>query len=116
MGFSAFFWVGFLLPSLDLIDALHRAGYLPSGTHLVLNVLNALGMHTERHIGLLPTAIRDPANGILLTSDFEARGLSMPAGSGPHSLIHATIKKFGYNMAVTANDSAKDLIEAARVI
>jgi hypothetical protein len=103
--------VGFLLPALDLIDALHRAGYLPS-THLVLN---ALGMPTGRHIGLLPTAIHEPANGILLTSDFEG-DLSMPAGTGPHSLIHATIKKFGHNMAVTANISAKDLIEAARVV
>jgi hypothetical protein len=73
-------------------------------------------MHTGRHIGLLPTAIHDPANGILLTSDFEALGLSMPAGSGPHSLIHATIKKFGHNMAVTANDSAKDLIEATHMV
>ncbi len=72
-------------------------------------------MHTGCHIGLLPTAIHDPANGILLTSDFED-GLSMPAGSGPHSLIHATIKKFGHNMAVTVNDSAKDLNEAARVV
>ncbi len=111
MGFFAFFWVGVLLPTLDLIDAIHRAGYLPS-THLVLN---ALGMHMGRHIGLLPTAIHDPANGILLTSDFD-RCMSMPAGSGPHSLKHATIKKFGHNMAVTANDSAKDLDEAARVV
>jgi hypothetical protein len=65
---------------------------------------------------LLPTAIHDPANGIVLTSDFEACAWSMPAGTVPHSLIHATIKKFGHNMADTANDSAKDLNEAARVV
>jgi hypothetical protein len=40
----------------------------------------------------------------------------MPSGTGPHSLIHATIKKFGQNMAVTANDSAQEIIEAARTV
>ncbi len=60
--------------------------------------------------------MHDLANSIFLTSDFAAHALSMPAGTGLHSLIHATIKKFGHNTAVMANDSAKDLIEADRTV
>jgi hypothetical protein len=91
---------------------MHRAGHWAS-THLVLNAMN---MHTSVHLSLLPTPMYDPAKGIVLTSDFEARALSMPAGTGPHSLIHAIIKKFGHNMVVTANDLAQELIDAARII
>jgi hypothetical protein len=79
-------------------------------------VLNALGMRTGIHIGLMHTAMYDPSEGILITSDFAARALSMPAGTGPHSLIHATIKKFGHYMPITANDSAQEIIEAARIV
>jgi hypothetical protein len=81
--------------------------------HLVLNAMNK---HTGVHLSLLPTSMHDPAKGIVLTSDFEARALSMPLGTGPHSLIHATIKKFGHNMVVTANDLAQELIDAARIV
>jgi hypothetical protein len=82
---------------------MHRASYWDR-THLVIN---AIGMRTGIHIGLLPTAMHNPSEGIVLTLDFAARALSMPAGTGPHSLIHATIKKFA------ANDSVHEIIEAA---
>jgi hypothetical protein len=60
----------------DLCKAMHRAGHWAS-THLVLNAIN---MHTSVHLSLLPTSMHDPDKGIVLTSDFEARALSMPAG------------------------------------
>jgi hypothetical protein len=108
--FGQDFWDGGNIT--DLCKAMHRAGHWAS-THLVLNIMN---MHTGAHLSLLPTSMHDHAKGIVLTSDFEARALSMPAGTGPHSLIHATIKKFGHNMVVMANDLAQELIDAARIV
>jgi hypothetical protein len=53
------------------------------------------------------------AGSISLDSAFKK---SMTSRHRPHSLIHATIKKIGHNMAVTANDSAQEIIEAARIV
>jgi hypothetical protein len=75
-----------------------------------------MGIYTGVYIGLLPTSILDPSKGITLMSDFEARAISMPAGTGPFSLIHATIKKFGHNMSLTANDHAAELINVERIV
>jgi hypothetical protein len=75
-----------------------------------------MGIYTGVHIRLQPTSIHDPSQGITLTSDFKARAVSMPAGTGPFSLIHASIKKFGHNMALTAHDFAEDMIDAGRLV
>jgi hypothetical protein len=40
----------------------------------------------------------------------------MPAGTAPHALIHASLKKFGHNMPITAHDFAEDMIDAGRLI
>jgi hypothetical protein len=92
----------------DLCKAMHTAGHWAS-THL-------MQIYTGVHIGLLPTSIHDPAKGITLTSDFKARAESMPAGTAPHSLIHASLKKFGHNMPITAHDFAEEMIDAGRLI
>jgi len=96
----------------DLCAAMHTAGHWAS-THLVFNAMN---IYTGVHIGLLPTSIHDPAKGITLTSDFKARANSMPAGTAPHALIHASLKKFEHNMPITAHDFAEDMIDAGRLI
>ncbi len=58
---------------------MYTAGHWAS-THLVFN---AMGIHTGIHTGLLPTSMHNPSTGIKLTSDFEARAISMPTGTGP---------------------------------
>jgi hypothetical protein len=96
----------------ELCKAMHTAGHWAS-THLVFNAMN---IYTGVHIGLFPTSIHDPSKGITLTSDFKARAESMPAGTAPFSLIHASLKKFGHNMALTAHDFAEDMIDAGRLV
>jgi hypothetical protein len=96
----------------ELCKAMHTAGHWAS-THLVFNAMN---IYTGVHIGLLPTSIHDPYKGITLTSDFKARAESMPAGTAPYSLIHASLKKFGHNMAMTSHEFAEDMIDAGRLV
>jgi hypothetical protein len=64
-------------------DALHKVGQW-ARNHLIFN---ALEMYTGRHIGLLPTAMHNPADGITLTTDFAASVEGMPAGRGAQSLM-----------------------------
>jgi hypothetical protein len=40
----------------------------------------------------------------------------MPAGTAPYSLIHASLKKFGHNMSLTAHDYAEEMIDAGRLV
>ncbi len=93
-------------------DAVHRAGHWMS-THVGLN---ALGMITGRKVAISPVAALIGKAATNLASDFIARADSLPAGTAPYAVVHATLKEFATNKAFTVAPYNDEMAEAAKSI
>ncbi len=96
----------------ELKDAAHTVGHWMS-THIGLN---SLGMVTGRPVAISPVAALMGQAATNLASDFVARADSLPAGTAPYAVIHATLKEFATNKAFTVAPHAKEMAEAAGLI
>jgi hypothetical protein len=93
-------------------DATHTVGHWMS-TYIGLN---SLGMITGKPIAISPVAALLGKAATNLASDFVARADSLPAGTAPHAVVHATLKEFSTNKAFTVAPYADDMAEAAKAI
>jgi hypothetical protein len=96
----------------QLKDAAHTVGHWMS-THIGLN---SLGMVTGKPVAISPVAALMGQAATNLASDFVARADSLPAGTAPYAVVHATLKEFSTNKAFTVAPYAKEMAEAAQLI
>ncbi len=96
----------------QLKDAAHTVGHWMS-THIGLN---SLGMITGKPVAISPVAALMGQAATNLASDFVARADSLPAGTAPYAVVHATLKEFSTNKAFTVAPYAKEMAEAAKLI
>lgn len=93
-------------------DAAHTVGHWMS-THVGLN---SLGMITGKPVAISPVAALLGKAATNLASDFVARADSLPAGTAPYAIVHATLKEFSTNKAFTVAPYAEEMAAAAMVI
>jgi hypothetical protein len=93
-------------------DAVHNVGHWMS-THVGLN---ALGMLAGRRVAISPVAALLGKAATNLATDFIARADSLPAGTAPHAIVHATLKEFSTNKAFTVAPHAEEMHVAAKAI
>jgi hypothetical protein len=93
-------------------DAVHNVGHWMS-THIGLN---ALGMFTGKRVAISPVAALIGKAATNLATDFVARVDSLPAGTAPYAVVHATLKEFSTNKAFTVAPYAEEMFAAAEAI
>ncbi len=61
--------------------------------------LNALGMHSDKHVALSHVSAPIGKAATSLASDFVARSDALPAGTTSHAILHMAMKEFGSRKA-----------------